>query len=67
MRTLYCLEHTYELMGNDESKFIGIYASREKAEEVIEEYKKLPGFKDHPNDFYIKEYEMNVDYWRDGF
>ena len=51
----------------EETKIIGVYSSREKAVQIIEKYKKLPGFKEYPNAFCIDEYEMDKDYWNEGF
>ena len=39
-------------------KVIGIYTSKERAEEEAEVYKSLPGFRDFSNGFVIKRYEL---------
>ena len=72
MKILYYLEHNYkEIIDNgevsDNAKFLGIYSTREKAESDIKHYITLPGFKDYPNDFYINEYELDKNYYEDGF
>ena len=64
---VYLLEHIYELEGHDEVRTLGIYSSKEKAEEVILDYKKLPGFKDFLDGFCITEYEIDKKYWTEGF
>ena len=64
---VYLLEHIYELEGHDEVRTLGIYSSKEKAEEVILDYKKLPGFKDFLDGFCITEYEIDKKYWIEGF
>ncbi|WP_442855427.1 DUF7336 domain-containing protein [Dorea sp. D27] len=47
---------------------IGIYSSREKAEEVKEKFKMKKGFCRFSDDcFYIDAYEVNQDNWTDGF
>ena len=57
MDKVFLLQHSYEIGEIEETKIIGIYSSREKAEQVIEKYKKLPGFKEYPDTFYIDEYD----------
>ena len=68
MHSVYILHHYYdELNGWEEVKFIGVFSSEEEAEKIIEEYKKLPGFKYRPNDFCISEYKIDVPAWTEGF
>lgn len=70
MKTVFILQHSYEVGDNgeyDEIKFIGVYSSREKAEVVVEKYKNLPGFKDYLNGFHINEHEIDKDNWTEGF
>lgn len=64
---VYLLEHSYELDEHDEIRTLGIYSSKEKAEEAILYYKKLPGFKDLLDRFNIDEYEVNKMCWSEGF
>ncbi|GGG70308.1 DUF7336 domain-containing protein [Paenibacillus radicis (ex Gao et al. 2016)] len=51
----------------NETKLIGVYSSKEIAESVVERYKRLPGFKDYLDSFYISEYEIDKDHWTEGF
>jgi hypothetical protein len=67
INSVYKVDHSYELNQCDETKFIGVFSSYDMAQQIVEEYKKLPGFKDHPNDFYIQDYDINVSEWREGF
>lgn len=64
MRFVYILTHSYE-DGND--KQIGVYTSKEKAEEALERVRAQPGFRDWPTGFFIDECELNKDNWDDGF
>jgi hypothetical protein len=50
----------------DETKLIGIFSSKEKAEKAIEEYKKISGFKNYPENFYIDQYELDKRHWEEG-
>ncbi|MDQ1236450.1 hypothetical protein QE450_003948 [Paenibacillus sp. SORGH_AS306] len=67
MIKVFLLQHSYEVNGVEHSKIIGIYSSREIAEFTIIKYKKLPGFKDYPYEFFIDEYELDEDNWEEGF
>ncbi|NIK76421.1 hypothetical protein FHS15_001546 [Paenibacillus castaneae] len=70
MKTVFLVEHSYEVGEDgvyDETKLIGIYSSLEKAESVVKRYKTIPGFRDYLDAFYIVEYEIDKDNWREGF
>lgn len=71
MKIVYLLQHSYETGDNlqyEETKLIGIYSSQKIAEAKIAEYLKLPGFCDFSKDtFYIDAYEIDKDYWTEGF
>ena len=72
MKTVFLLEHTYEEGYEDieswETKTLGIFSSREEADQAIQFYKMQPGFKDHPDDcFNVDEYELNKKEWTAGF
>jgi hypothetical protein len=61
------LEHSYELNGHDETKFIGVYSTNEMAELAITRLKDKDGFKYRPEAFVISECELNQDNWTEGF
>jgi hypothetical protein len=67
MKSAFVLQHSYEVDGNDETKFIGVYATYELAEEAILRLRTQPGFRDRPEDFHISEYEINKDHWVEGY
>jgi len=67
MKSVFVLQHTYELDGCDEIKFIGVYSTKREAENAIERLSKQNGFKDRIEGFTIDEYEINKDYWTEGF
>ena len=70
---VYLLWHTHKLTDDfgthDEEKLIGVFSSAEKANQTIEKYKTLVGFKDCPLDcFEIDEYEIDkASNWTEGF
>lgn len=67
MKSVFVLQHSYELEGCEETKFIGVYASEQDAQDAIGRLKLQPGFIDRPSDFHIDEYEINKDHWTEGF
>ena len=63
---VYMLQHKrkVEFYEDDwvyDSKLIGFFSSKIKAENVIKRYKNITGFKDYPNDFFIKKIEVDFD------
>lgn len=63
---VYILFHINKL-NEEDSKLVGVYSSNEKAQKAKKKMKTLPGFKDSPNSFIIDRYELNKEYWIDGF
>ena len=69
---IYHLEHCYRY-GKDnehaERKMIGMYSTRERAEEAADRYLPLPGFRDYPRKcFQISEFVVDRDTaWTEGF
>lgn len=55
--------HTYL----DDERTIGIFMSKEKAEEVVSQLKLKQGFKERPDDFVICKLELNHLHWSSGF
>ncbi|EHQ89567.1 DUF7336 domain-containing protein [Desulfosporosinus youngiae] len=67
MVAVFLLQHYYEVENLEETKIIGIYSTKEKAEVIIRKYQELPGFKLYPGGFYIDEYNLDEDNWTEGF
>ena len=79
MTTVYVLQHCHVMPnGDDDSKLIGIYSSRAAAEAAVLRLRGQPGFRERPrivnaevdqdaNGFYIDEYRMDEDHWREGY
>ncbi len=67
MKYVYQLLHHHKVEKDTDgswicdTKEIGIYSTRKKAEETIERYKSITGFKDYPDDFEINEVELDFD------
>lgn len=61
---IYMLSHVYQkymfMDARPEIKLLGYYSSIETVHEAIEEYKVLPGFRDHKHSFYVKPIDIDV-------
>ncbi|NEC90651.1 hypothetical protein [Streptomyces sp. SID12501] len=51
----------------DDVKLLGIYSTRERAEERMNRARLLPGFRDEPECFILEGYEVDDDTWTEGF
>jgi hypothetical protein len=68
MKSVFLLWHTHELPdGEEDSKFIGVYESKDAAEHAKGRVRCLPGFAEHPDGFEISAYEIGRDHWTEGF
>jgi hypothetical protein len=67
-KSVYLLHHVREMNPNEEdSKLIGVYSSRRKAEEAQSRSSRLPGFRKYPDGFIIDRHILNEDGWTSGF
>jgi len=53
--------------GEEEVKFIGVYSTREAAQDAVNRLRLKPGFCDTPDGFSIDLYWMDQDGWPDGY
>ena len=69
MEKVYLLIHSYSCDEYDETKILGVYATRENANDAIKRYRDLDGFREYPKEcFYISEYILDKDMnWNEGF
>ena len=69
MNSVFVVQHVYEVepCGHDESKFIGVYSTRQSAESATKRLSLQPGFKSKPDCFFICEYKLDEDHWMEGF
>ena len=65
MPTIYRVYHVNPK--NDDEKPIGVYSSYEEATRIVERYKNFEGFRDAPDCFYIDKYELDKEYWTEGY
>ena len=66
---VYLLEHRHEFeSGHEDTKIIGIFSTREKAEAALDRVRDQPGFRDCPQGFKIWEYGLDDDpEWFEGY
>lgn len=69
---VYLLQHYYDYgkeSEHEEVKELGVYSTRELAEEAADRYLPLPGFRDYPREcFQISEFVVDRDTaWTEGF
>ena len=68
MASVYVVQHVHSQDdGTEDVKFIGVYSSREKAQEAVARLTRLPGFSDAPDGFQVDEYRVDQDHWAEGY
>ena len=50
-----------------DEKLLGVYETKRQASSAKRRLKERPGFFDEGGVFEITDYELNKDYWADGF
>ena len=66
IKNVYILFHINKL-NDEDSKIVEVYSSKVNAQKAKKKMKTLPGFKDSPNSFILDKYELDKEYWTDGF
>ncbi|MEU5260624.1 hypothetical protein [Amycolatopsis sp. NPDC021455] len=51
----------------DDVKLLGVYSTRQRAEERIRAARGLPGFRDDPDCFLISNHRVDEDDWPEGY
>jgi hypothetical protein len=65
---VYVLQHTHIFAEDDEDvKMIGVYSTREAAEQAVKRLSLQPGFCDNLNGFAIDRYTIDEDNWIEGY
>lgn len=67
MEVVYVLWHSYEDDTHEDSKLIGVYKTKELADQARAKIVLQSGFRDWPDGFIVDEYELNTDHWEEGF
>ena len=68
MNVVFLLWHS-RAIGDGETgdKLIGVYSSEAEAEAAKARKLQYEGFRDEPDGFLIDKYELNRDYWSEGY
>jgi hypothetical protein len=67
-KTVFLLSHDFKTKSQpDNGRYIGVYSTRDRAEEAKLRTKLLSGFRDFPEGFIIDEYTIGEDHWTSGF
>jgi hypothetical protein len=65
---MYTVFHVHEFPSGDEDiKFIGVFSSRERAQQAISQLSTKPGFCDAQDGFHIDTYEVDSVQWSEGY
>ena len=64
---VFLVWHNHTPEDDDNAKLLGVFSSREKAEERVVRARLKPGFADFPDDFIIAENVVDKDEWTSGF
>jgi len=66
--TVFILWHSRPVGDSEtDDKLLGVYSTRQRAEDRAAQATKLPGFRAHPDAFTISEYQLDGDSWTEGF
>jgi homoserine kinase type II len=67
-REVFLVEHVHILEGGEEDvKIVGIYSTREAAQQAVNRLQLQPGFRDAPDGFTIDLYWVDQDHWEGGY
>jgi hypothetical protein len=76
---VFCVYHTehkkrhvdkdgdLNIFGKNIERLLGVYSTRELAEQAIVRMRSLPGFVDEPNCFFVDEDTLGEIGWSEGF
>ena len=67
MTDIFALHHVHQLRDGEDTKLIGVYSTRQQADDAIDRLSTQPGFRDHTDGFHVDRYTLNEDHWTEGF
>jgi homoserine kinase type II len=67
MMNVFLLWHVHDLGEEEDAKLLGVYSSEQKAEAARQRAVALPGFRECPEGFLVDRYELDQDYWTEGY
>ena len=66
-RSVFLLWHQHDPVDYATTLLLGVYSTRQHAQDRLESARVLPGFSHYPDAFEIAEYLVDDDQWREGF
>lgn len=68
MDKVWLLRHVHEFDdGHEDVKLIGVFGTREEAEQALSKVADKPGFREHPEGFSIDDHQLGLMGWVEGF
>lgn len=67
VKSVFVVQHAYELWDREDVKLIGVYGTRSEAGEAVDRARAQPGFCHWPDGFSVDEYALGKDHWTEGF
>jgi hypothetical protein len=65
---VFLLWHVHEFpQGEEDVKLLGVYSTRELAQEAHLRLASQPGFQEHPQGFQVSAYQVDKDHWTKGY
>jgi hypothetical protein len=66
--SVFVLQHVHVINDDEEDiKLIGVYSTRERAEQAVARLRRQQGFSNTPEGFSIDEYPVDQDHWTEGY
>ena len=66
-RSVFLVWHCHDLDEEADYKLLGVFSTRVRANERVGRAREEEGFRDHPENFVVDEYELDKDTWTEGF
>lgn len=68
LKSIFNVSHAYTVdTFTDDERIIGVFSNLAIVQNIVEQLKKQPGFRDHSENFIIDEVELNQLLWTSGF
>jgi len=68
MAIVYVVQRVHvSALGDEDTKMIGVFATRQDADAAQTRLGMVPGFRDHLDGFETSEYEVGKVHWMEGF
>ncbi|MGL5818301.1 MAG: AbrB/MazE/SpoVT family DNA-binding domain-containing protein [Phycicoccus sp.] len=66
-RTVHVLWHERDEDDAETTKLLGVFSTSDASRAAIEDARRLPGFRNHPDSFMVDTYVIDEAQWTDGF